>query len=57
MTPETKRELIESLQDKGESVFMIGDGFNDTLALQQADLSLCMGQGSDTSLKNLIYYL
>jgi Cu+-exporting ATPase len=51
MTPETKRELIESLQDKGESVFMIGDGFNDTLALQQADLSLCMGQGSDTSLK------
>lgn len=45
-TPEKKVEFIKDLQEKGKIVAMIADGKNDSPALQVADLSISMDQGS-----------
>lgn len=47
--PEDKLSLIISLQEKGKSVAFVGDGINDALALNKANLSIAMGQGSDVA--------
>lgn len=44
--PEDKLTIIESLQSKYKVAF-VGDGINDALALNKADLSIAMGEGSD----------
>ena len=44
--PEDKLSIIESLQ-KDMKVSFVGDGINDALALNKADLSIAMGEGSD----------
>lgn len=45
--PEDKLSLIESLQNAGKNVAFVGDGINDSLALNKANLSIAMGSGSD----------
>ena len=48
--PQEKATFVQSLQDKGKKVAMVGDGINDSAALAQADLSIAMGQGSDIAM-------
>jgi len=43
-TPGDKAELIQGLQDKGHTVLMVGDGGNDALALNKADIGICIGR-------------
>ena len=45
--PEDKLSLIESLQKQNKNVAFVGDGINDSLALNKANLSIAMGSGSD----------
>ena len=45
--PEDKLSIIEKLKDEGKKVAFVGDGINDALALNKADLSISMGDGSD----------
>ena len=40
--PEDKAKLIKQLQEEGKSVCFIGDGINDAIALQQADVSISL---------------
>ncbi|MDY5822669.1 MAG: heavy metal translocating P-type ATPase [Helicobacter sp.] len=56
--PEDKMRYIESLQNKGHKVIMIGDGANDSIAIAKADLSLVMASGSEVSIEygNIIYF-
>ena len=48
--PEEKAHFIQSLQQAGKHVAMVGDGINDSTALAQADLSIAMGKGSDIAM-------
>lgn len=42
--PEDKLHYIESLQQKGAKVMMVGDGLNDAGALKQADIGLAISE-------------
>jgi heavy metal translocating P-type ATPase len=44
--PEDKVEFIRGLQQRGETVLFVGDGINDALALQEADVGLAVGSGA-----------
>ena len=51
LMPEDKLKEIESLQEAGHKVVMIGDGVNDAPALKLADCSFAMGaMGSDIAI-------
>lgn len=64
--PENKADLIKQLQKQGRTVCFVGDGINDAVALQQADVSVSFGGASviatdtaqiilmDNNLNNLI---
>lgn len=45
--PEEKAELIKQLQADGKSVCYVGDGINDSIALQEADVSVSI-RGAST---------
>jgi Cu2+-exporting ATPase len=40
--PEDKAGIVQQFQTKGHTVCFIGDGVNDTIAMQQADLSISL---------------
>lgn len=48
--PSAKGQYIRSIQQKGKTVAMVGDGINDSEALAVADVSIAMGKGSDIAL-------
>ena len=52
VTPQQKQAMVKSLQAQKHTVAMTGDGVNDVLALNEADCSLAMAEGSDAA-KNI----
>ncbi len=54
LSPLEKAELIENLP---KPVLMVGDGFNDSLAFQKADLSLGFSGSAESSIQSADVYL
>ncbi|USK56185.1 heavy metal translocating P-type ATPase [Cytobacillus solani] len=52
ITPQKKAEIIQSFQDEGKHVVMVGDGINDAPALTVADVGIAMGTGSDIAIES-----
>lgn len=50
--PADKANAIASLQKKGHSVLMVGDGINDAPALVKADVGMTVGSGTDIAVES-----
>lgn len=49
--PDQKGEVIKNLK-QNHKVLMIGDGINDAVALESADISMAIGNGSDIAIES-----
>ncbi|WP_349866696.1 magnesium-translocating P-type ATPase [Leifsonia sp. WHRI 6310E] len=49
VSPEQKARLIQVLRQKGRAVGFLGDGVNDALALQHADIGISVDSGVDVA--------
>lgn len=49
--PGEKLDFIRGWQQQGQGVLMVGDGLNDAPALQQADVGMALGTGTDLAVQ------
>ena len=45
--PKTKAEIVGNMQQLGQQVVMVGDGFNDIIALLKADVGIVFSSGKN----------
>ena len=55
--PTNKDEVVSSLQKEGYKVMMVGDGVNDTIALNRSNVGVGIAKGSDVALASSDFIL